>query len=259
MSCTQGIYRIISAEQLSQLGYRFTIECPEVAKVAKAGQFVHIRCEGFLLRRPISISSIDPMGGSITIVFEVRGEGTQWLATRKAGDTLDMIAPLGNGFDLLPCDHKAILIGGGIGTPPMVALAEHYGANAQAIIGFRSKDAVLLQDTLAATGATVHLCTDDGSAGHKGFVTDILAKLLKEDKPHILYACGPTPMLKAVAKLAEAHGIRCQLSLEERMGCGVGACLVCVCKIKEANGEVAHKCVCKSGPVFEAEEVEFGG
>ncbi len=259
MHCAQGIFQIITAEQLSCLGYRFTIKCPQVAKIAKAGQFVHIRCEGFMLRRPISISSIDPVEGSITIVFEVRGEGTDWLATRKAGDTIDMMAPLGNGFDLLPPDKKAILIGGGIGTPPMVALAEHYKANAKAIIGFRSKDAVLLEGTLADAGAGVYLCTDDGSAGHKGFVADLLPQLIAEDKPSIIYACGPTPMLKAVAKIAQAQGIRCQLSLEERMGCGVGACLVCVCKIKEANGQMAHKCVCKSGPVFEAEEVEFGG
>lgn len=259
MHATQGIYLITAAEQLSPLGYRFTIACPQVAKTAKAGQFVHIRCEGFMLRRPISICSIDPMEDSITIVFEVRGEGTHWLATRKAGDPIDMMAPLGNGFALLPPDKKAILIGGGIGTPPMVGLAEHYGKNAHAIIGFRSKEAVLLEDTLAATGAALSLCTDDGSAGHKGFVTDILSQCLETDKPDILYACGPTPMLKAVAALAKTHKVRCQLSLEERMGCGVGACLVCVCKIKEANGEIAHKCVCKNGPVFEAEEVEFGG
>lgn len=259
MGATQGVYQILSAEQLSQLGYRLTIHCPQAAKTAKAGQFVHIRCEGMMLRRPISISSIDPVGGNITLVFEVRGEGTRWLASRKAGESLDVMAPLGKGFDLLPADQKAILIGGGIGTPPMVALAEHYGANARAVIGFRNSQAVLLDETIASTGAELYLCTDDGSAGHKGYVTEVLARLIEEDKPKILYACGPTPMLKAVAQLAKAHQIRCQLSLEERMGCGVGACLVCVCKIKEADGQTSHKCVCKSGPVFEAEEVEFGG
>ena len=255
MSHLQGIFSVVSATQLTPKGFCLEIHCPEVVKEVKAGQFVHIKCEGYFLRRPISICSIDIGTGNLNIVFEVRGEGTEVLSNLKVGDSIDMIAPLGNGFTLLEGEQKVLLVGGGIGTPPMLALAKEYGDKATAILGFRTKEVVLLEEEFIATGASLAICTDDGTMGHHGFVTDIV----KEEIPKgvtAIYACGPMPMLKAVGQMAIDGGIFCELSLEERMGCGVGACLVCVCKTKEADGE-HHRCVCKEGPVFKAEEVIF--
>lgn len=169
-------------------------------------------------------------------------------------DRIDLIGPLGKGFTLLEPSKKAAVIGGGIGTPPMLELARHYGRNAVAVIGFRSAGAVILREDFEACGAQTVICTDDGTMGRHGFVTAALEELLTAETPDIIYACGPHPMLKGVAALADSRGIRCEVSLEERMGCGVGACLVCACKtVKNSKEYFAH--VCKDGPVFDAKEV----
>lgn len=241
--------------------YDMTILCPEIAEIAQAGQFVNIRADGFMLRRPISICSIDAKKGTIRIVFEVRGEGTKELSQLREGDMLDIIAPLGGrGFDLNAGSDKAglkaVIVGGGIGNPPMLAIAEHFGKSAAVISGFRNASAVILQKDFAETGAETILCTDDGSAGRKGFVTDALKDVIAKEKPEIIYACGPSVMLRRIIGIARENGIRCQVSLEERMGCGIGACLVCACRtIRDGEEYYAH--VCKDGPVFEGEEVVF--
>jgi len=252
----QGEYTLRSAQALSATAYRFVIEAPEMARQARPGQFVHLSVPGFFLRRPISICEIDAAEGTLTIVFEVRGEGTAALASFAAGQKVDVMGPLGNGFSLLEKDQPVVLIGGGIGTPPMLGLSQYYGASATAISGFRNKDAVLLQDDFARFGSAAILCTDDGTAGQKGFVTDALRALTEEKTPAMIYACGPMPMLRAVANLAKEKGIRCEVSLEERMACGVGACLVCACKLAAEKGDVMGH-VCKDGPVFPAERVIF--
>lgn len=257
MKYTQGLYPIIGKKSIAAEIYDMTIRCPHVAKTAVCGQFVNIKADGFMLRRPISICGIDREKGTLRIVFEVRGKGTKALSQLSEGQLIDIVAPLGGrGFTLLEKDKRAVIIGGGIGNPPMLPLAEHYGKNAVVISGFRNASAVILQKDFADSGAEVMLCTDDGSAGRKGFVTDALAEVLNKEKPDIIYACGPSVMLKRIILQAKEAGVKCQVSLEERMGCGVGGCLVCACRtIRDGEEYYAH--VCKDGPVFDAEEVLF--
>lgn len=257
MKYTQGLYPIISKKAIAAEIYDMTIRCPHIAKAAVCGQFVNIKADGFMLRRPISICGIDKEKGTLRIVFEVRGKGTKALSQLSEGQLIDIVAPLGGrGFTLLEKDKKAVIIGGGIGNPPMVPIAEHYGKNAVVISGFRNASAVILQKDFAASGAEVILCTDDGSAGRKGFVTEALSEVLNREKPDIIYACGPSVMLKRIIMQAKDAGVKCEVSLEERMGCGVGGCLVCACRtIRDGEEYYAH--VCKDGPVFDAEEVLF--
>ncbi|MBQ8182039.1 MAG: dihydroorotate dehydrogenase electron transfer subunit [Ruminococcus sp.] len=254
MKYTQGKYIIAEKTAIARNIYSFTISCPEVAQIAVPGQFVHIRIGSFTLRRPISICGIDPVKGTLRIVFEIRGEGTSAIANLNKGDVIDMLAPLGHGFTVNPDFKKVILIGGGIGTPPMLPLAKAYGEKAVAISGFRNASAVILQEDFAAAGAETILCTDDGSAGIHGFVTQPLEELVKNGGVDAVFACGPTPMLKRITEICKENSVYCEISLEERMACGIGACLGCACKTKRNDEEYfAH--VCKDGPVFKAEEV----
>lgn len=249
-------FPVRSMNKLTETVWSMVIECPEIAEKAVPGQFVHLLPEGdFTLRRPISICEIDRQEGALRLVFEVRGKGTAALAALKHGDSVNMLAPLGHGFTLLSKESRVILVGGGIGTPPMLPLAKHYGENAVMISGFRGEPQVILQADFAETGAETILCTDDGSAGVKGLVTVPLAAEISTAKPDMICACGPMPMLRGVAALAKQHGIPCEVSLEERMGCGIGACLVCACQTVDQNGDTQFLHVCKNGPVFNAEEV----
>lgn len=254
MKYTQGKYIIAEKSAIARNIYSFTISCPEIAQVAVPGQFVHIRIGSFTLRRPISICGIDPIKGTLRIVFEIRGEGTSAIADLNKGDVIDMLAPLGHGFTVNPDFKKVILIGGGIGTPPMLPLAKAYGEKAVAISGFRNASAVILQEDFAAAGAETILCTDDGSAGIHGFVTQPLEEFVRNGGVDAVFACGPTPMLKRITEICKENSVYCEISLEERMACGIGACLGCACKTKRNDEEYfAH--VCKDGPVFKAEEV----
>lgn len=256
MSYTQGSYPILSKKNLAKNCYDYTFLAPEMARLAECGQFVHIKIDGFFLRRPISICAVDKTAGTVRIVFEVRGNGTEGLAKLGQGELCDVMGPLGKGFTVLPADQEIVVIGGGIGVPPMLETAKPYGKNATAIIGFRSANAVILADDFKQNGNQTILCTDDGTMGQKGYVTEALATLLQTKKPALICACGPHPMLKGIVTLAQQHGIACEVSLEERMGCGVGACLVCACKTVK-NGEEYFAHVCKDGPVFPAEQVVF--
>ncbi len=221
------------------------IESPEIAVQAAAGQFVHIKCgNGTLLRRPISVC--DTGDDAVRLVFEVKGEGTKWLASRRAGDVLDVLGPLGHGFE--PMGERPVIIGGGIGVFPLLMLAKRL-KNPRIFLGFRDCTRVVMEDEFDALGC-ISVCTDDGSYGKHELVT-AEAKTAVEDAD-MVYACGPVPMLREVQKLAADAGVRAQISLEERMGCGVGACLVCVCK---AGGHFEK--VCQKGPVFWSSEVSF--
>lgn len=252
----QGKYPIVSKKTLAKGVFDIEIYCPHIAKEARAGQFAQVAAEGFFLRRPISICDIDKNKGTICLVFEVRGHGTDKLSELNKDCLIDIIAPLGNGFKVLEKGKKAICIGGGIGTPPMVGIAKEYGENATVISGFRNASAVILQEDFKAIGADTILCTDDGSAGIHGFVTDAFKAELNKEKPDIVYACGPMVMLKNITKICEENGIYCQVSLEQRMACGVGACLVCVCRTVK-DGQEFNSHVCKDGPVFDSKEVLF--
>ncbi len=257
MNYTQGLYPIISKKAIAAETYDVIISCNEIAQQAVCGQFVNIKADGFFLRRPISICSIDKEKGTLRIIFEVRGKGTKALSQLSEGQLIDIVAPLGGrGFTLLEKNKKAVIIGGGIGNPPLLPIAVHYGGSATVISGFRNSSAVILQKDFASTGADVILCTDDGSAGQKGFVTDVLKKHIEKEKPDIIYACGPSVMLKKICERAKKENIRCEVSLEERMGCGVGGCLVCACRTIR-SGEEYYAHVCKDGPVFNSEEVIF--
>lgn len=252
MNYYQSKYPIIDKKMLTDTCVSFIIKCEEVAKASVSGQFVHVKVEGFSLRRPISICEIT--SDTIRIVFDIRGDGTNQLSKLQTGDLIDIIVPLGNGFKLLDSTKKAVLIGGGIGVPPMLNLANFYKENSTAIIGFRNQNSVILEEDFIKANAKTQVYTDDGSYQNKGHVGIGLTNLLENEKPDIIYACGPHIMLKAVVELANKYSIPCQVSLEERMGCGVGACLVCACKaVKDGKEYFAH--VCKDGPVFDSNDV----
>ena len=246
--------KIVRADELVPDNiYDFEIFYPEFAQAAKPGQFAHILLPGRTLRRPISICDTNPEKGTIRLVFQIRGSGTAQMADYQKEQWLDVLAPLGNGFKLEDPNKKAVFVGGGIGVPPLLAASKFYGKNATVALGFRNKNAVILEDDFKASGADVRIATDDGSYGYHGLVID----LIKDEKPDIIYACGPTPMLKAVAKFAEENGIECQISLEERMACGIGACLGCAVKLKDEDGNEYNGHVCKDGPVFDYRKVVY--
>lgn len=252
----QGKFIIVDKKAIAKGIFDITVLCPQIAAATQPGQFAQVRAEGFFLRRPISICDADKANGTIRLVFEVRGNGTDKLSQLAKGAPIDIIAPLGKGFTVSENCKKAICIGGGIGTPPMVGIAKIYGENATVISGFRNASAVILQDDFKTNGNKTVLCTDDGSAGIKGFVTDAFKDLIALEKPDIIYACGPMIMLKNITAIAAENDIFCEVSLEQRMACGVGACLVCACKTVK-NGEQFNSHVCKDGPVFDSKEVVF--
>ena len=247
--------KIISVKEIAVNTFDFVITCEqesrEFIEKAKAGQFIHIYLKGRVLRRPISICDIDKQNGTLRIVFQIRGEGTFDLSLYKEGEILDAILPLGNGFTLEDSSKKALFVGGGIGVPPLLATAKHYGKNAVVALGFANKQSVILEEDFKAVGVDLRIATDDGSYGTKGLVT----QLFKEEKPEIIYACGPNAMLKAVANFAKEIGAECQLSLEERMACGIGACLGCAVSLKGENNKEYFGHVCKDGPVFDYRKV----
>ena len=249
---TQGFYEILSNVTIAKDIYEMVLG-GDTSAITAPGQFINIKVEGFYLRRPISICDWDEK--TITILFKTVGEGTQRLSEMKVGEKLDILVGLGNGFDVNACGESPLLVGGGIGTPPMLPLAQAYGEKATVITGFRSANAVILQEDFRKTGAETILCTDDGTMGVHGFVTQPLEECLKNGGVDAIFACGPMPMLKGIAALAAQYNVPlCEVSLEERMACGVGACLGCACKVKR-NDEEYFLHVCKNGPVFNAEEV----
>jgi len=279
--------KIISNERVVGRYYRLRIASPYLGGKTKPGQFFEVKCSEvsgeIFLRRPLGAHKIFKSG--VEILYENVGKGTEALSKRKAGESLDVIGPLGNGFDI---EHKRtrtqarkILVAGGIGVAPLVALAEEIarkGGEADVLIGARTGSHILCEKELKKLGCEVKVATDDGSKGHKGLITELLMMLLNRqtgkpaNRQTIIYACGPVLMLKAVAGLAATHSIPCQVSLEERMACGVGVCLGCPVKVyhftnlpvsrlepairqtgKPAN--FIYKMVCKDGPVFDAKDI----
>jgi len=245
---------IISQERIAEGIYSMWFEAEPIAKEAKAGQFVAVYSDNGanLLPRPISICEIDKDNGRLRIVYRVVGKGTDEFSKKAAGDKLVVMGPLGNGFTLK--DKKALLIGGGIGIPPMLELAKSLDCEKAVVAGYRS-ELFLNEDFEKVTD--FYVATEDGSTGTKGTVIDaIKANGLKAD---IIYACGPTPMLRALKEYAIVNGMEAQISMEEKMACGIGACLACVCKSKDKDEHtnVNNKRICKDGPVFDAMEVEL--
>ena len=230
--------------------FDYVVKAPEIAELTEVGQFLHIDCGGkTLLRRPISIC--DTGKDFVRFAFAVKGEGTAELAKREVGEFIDIMGPLGHGFKINP-DEKSVVIGGGIGVFPLLALARQ--TDSAVFLGFRNKDMVVMEEDFKKVNSNVTVCTDDGSYGYDGFAVAAMGEYLLENKVDMIYCCGPTPMLKSVKQISEHMNIPCQLSLEERMGCGIGACLTCVCETKNP-GMAKHKQVCTCGPVFNAKEV----
>lgn len=252
--------KVISQEQLSEGIFSIWLET-KASKEAKPGQFISMYTNdgSKLLPRPISICEIDKEQGRLRMVYRVTGEhtGTKQFSELKAGDAIPVIGPLGNGFPLEKAVGKnAFLMGGGIGVPPILELAKQLNCEQkQVIVGYRDAQTFLREEF--EKQAKVYVATEDGSVGTKGNVMDAIRE--EELKADIIYACGPTPMLRAIKTYAEENGIECYISLEERMACGIGACLACVCKSKEKDhhSNVNNKRICKDGPVFLSTEVEL--
>ena len=227
--------------------FSITVSCEKLANESKPGQFLHIKCgHSRILRRPISICNVN--GDLITFVFEVKGDGTKWLSKRLPGQSLDILGPLGNGF-MLP-DEKFLIAGGGLGTPPMLFAAGRAKQKPTAILGFRDKTRVILTDEFKAICDNVIITTDDGSVGIHGAVTKPLEDLLKTGEYRTVMSCGQILMQKAVAEICAKYNVQSQVSLEERMGCGIGACLVCACQAVDKTGEEIMSRACKDGPVY---------
>lgn len=246
---------IISQEEIAPGIFSMWLKTEHIAQHAKAGQFISIYCEdgSRMLPRPISICEIDKNDGALHLVYRVAGKGTQEFSEKNTGMELSVLGPLGNGFPLK--SKKAFLIGGGIGIPPILELAKQLDCEKQIVLGYRNSDMFLL-DEFKKYGS-VYIATEDGSYGSKGNVLDAIRE--NDLEADIIYACGPTPMLRALKEYAAEKQMECWISMEEKMACGIGACLACVCKSKEvdAHTNVHNKRVCKEGPVFRAEEVEL--
>ncbi len=238
----QVIFSIQENIALTDTVYKMTLS-GDTAGIA-CGQFVNLKLDGLYLRRPISVC--DCAEGELTIVYKVVGKGTEQMSRMTAGQSVDVLTGLGNGYDLSPCGETALLLGGGVGVPPLYKLAKELisaGKKVTVVLGFNTKDEIFYENEFKALGADVRVTTADGSYGIKGFVTDAIADV----NYTYFYTCGPEPMLKAVYKATKTEG---QFSFEERMGCGFGACMGCSCKTV-----TGYKRICKDGPVLRKEEI----
>ena len=248
---------VISQECIAKDIYSMWISTKAIAREAKPGQFVSVYTKDAsrLLPRPISLCEIDREKDALRIVYRIAGDGTREFSRLRAGDTIDILGPLGNGFPLEEAKGKRVmLMGGGIGIPPMLETAKAIQGEKIIVSGYR--DELFLTEELNAAGQ-LYRATEDGSAGTKGNVLDaVKANRLEAD---LIFACGPTPMLRAIKAYALDKGIPCWVSMEEKMACGIGACLACVCKSTEVDGhsQVHNKRICKDGPVFLSTEVEL--
>ena len=239
----QSLFEILSNENIAKDIYKMVLK-GDTSAITAPGQFINIKIDGFFLRRPISVC--DYNSENVTIIYKVVGSGTEVMANMKIGEKLDILSGLGNGFDTSKSGKTPVLIGGGVGVPPMYNLCKvliNEGKNVKVILGFNSADDVFYESEFKALGADVYVATADGSYGTKGFVTDVL----KDIEYSYFYTCGPIPMFKAIENIAKTSG---QYSFEERMGCGFGACMGCSCKTKYKNIRI-----CKDGPVLEREVI----
>ena len=239
----QGIFKITENTALTENVYRMRLE-GDTSAVSASGQFINIKLEGLYLRRPISVYDCDEE--AVTVIYKVVGKGTEQMRKMKVGESLDVLTGLGNGYDLSVAGDAPLLIGGGVGVPPMYLLAKKLvaeGKDVSVILGFNTKCEVFCEEEFKALGCKVYVTTVDGSYGIKGFVTNAMEGM---DYSYF-YTCGPEPMLKAIYSASKTSG---QFSFEERMGCGFGACMGCSCKTLYGN-----KRICKDGPVLVKEEI----
>ena len=252
----QYIGKIIYNKPIIEGGelYEMAFSQKDAAKNILPGQFVHIKCGEKTLRRPISIYEVD--GDIIKICYQIKGEGTKIMSEMQ--NEIDFIL-CGNNFEHFE-NKRALLVGGGIGIYPLLEIGKKYGKGTVACFGFRNKALVNKTEEFEKHGISVEIISDDGSTGKKGFVTSLVEEHLKNGDVDIIYSCGPFPMLKGIAALAEKYNVQCFVSMEERMACGIGACLGCVCKTLFVDNEGVvgekYKRVCKDGPVFDSREIK---
>lgn len=238
----QSLFSIVSNTPLTDSVYKMVLS-GDTSAITAPGQFVNIQLTGKFLRRPISVCDYDAQ--TLTIVYKVVGKGTEQMASMTAGETLDILTGLGNGYDLAPAGDRPVLLGGGVGVPPLYHLAKRLlalGKEVTVVLGFNTASEIFYEKEFQALGCKVFVTTVDGSYGKKGFVTDALP-----ENYTYFYTCGPEPMLKAVYRTTNTSG---QMSFEQRMGCGFGACMGCSCKTLTGN-----KRICKEGPVMRKEEI----
>lgn len=256
--------KLVNKEQLANDIFKFSVKAEEIAKISKPGNFIEIRVSDQVepfLRRPISIYNLDKEEGILEFIFQVKGKGTKILSKKKIGDDIDIIGPLGFGTFKFEGNKKIAIIGGGIGVFPLQELAKQakkINIEVDTYLGFRNKEYVVLEKEFEKVSDKLVITTDDGSYGEKGFAINFLEKELNSKNYDCIYGCGPLPMLKAIQKLSVDKNIECQISLEEKMACGLGVCLGCAVKTAKSskeNPEYWH--VCKGGPVFNARDVEI--
>ena len=251
MKCVE-MASVVSIENITANIYDMVLECPQIASQAKAGQFVEVytNSKEHLLARPISICEIK--GNGLRLVFQVVGKGTEMFSNLKKGDSVKLLGPCGNGYNLKR-DKTALVVGGGIGVPPLLEAVKQLGGGT-VVLASRNKELSILKEDFEKAGAKIFVATDDGSLGFKGNAVELLrTEGLTAD---VIYSCGPKIMLKFLTDYAIEKNMECQVSMEERMACGIGACVGCVVKIKNGD-DWEHKKVCKDGPVFEGREVLF--
>jgi dihydroorotate dehydrogenase electron transfer subunit len=251
--------RVAAARRLCDDTVLLTVVSPRITASAMPGQFVNISCgcRDTYLRRPISICAVNRDDMTFDIGIQSRGKGTDLLCTVNAGDYLDIMGPLGKGFSLDRDDEKIVAIGGGIGIFPLLQLLREHPAKRKAtLLGFRNRGSVVLEDEFRSAAHMLAISTDDGSYGEKGFVSALLEKFLEGERPDRAFICGPTPMMKQCVRMLKSAGIPSEVSMEQRMGCGIGACLVCSCKTAEGE-DWNYSRVCRDGPVFDGESVIF--
>ena len=256
--------KLINKQELIPGIFKFSVQADEIVKESKPGNFIEIRVNDDIepfLRRPISIYNMDRKNGILEFIFQEKGKGTKILSNRVVGDLIDIIGPLGYGTFKYSNYENIAIIGGGIGVFPLYELAKNAkndNKNVTTYLGFRNKDFVVLENEFNNVSNNLVLTTDDGSYANKGFAIDFLKNDIENGKVDCIFACGPLPMLKAVRQLAIDKNIPCQISLEEKMACGLGVCLGCAVKTSASspeNPEYWH--VCKAGPVFQAKDVEI--
>jgi len=244
--------QIIENRQIAPDRFKLIFESPDIAAASKPGQFLNVRCNDTdfpLLRRPFGVHRIS--NNNVSIIYEIKGSGTKTLSKQNPSTLLDVIGPLGHGFDLNLTKDTAVLVGGGMGIAPLMFLAQELiriGKKIYVLIGAKTKDFVICEEDFKNLGAEVFVATEDGSYGEQGLITNILLKTLG----FTTYACGPMPMLGEIAKISNKNNVVCQLSLEEFMCCGLGGCFSCVCQTKHG-----FQRVCKEGPVFDSKEIIF--
>ena len=256
--------KLLKKEEIKPGIFKFAVQADEIIKTAKPGNFIEIRVNDDIepfLRRPISIHNMDREKGILEFIFQEKGKGTKILSAKRKGELIDIVGPLGYGTFKYSNYDKLGIIGGGIGVFPLYELAKcahSENKNVNTYLGFRNIDLVTLEDEFKQVSNNLTITTDDGSYAQKGFAIDYLRKDIEDEKIDSIYACGPLPMLKAVKELALEKNIPCQISLEEKMACGLGVCLGCAVKTAASPKEAPEYWhVCKAGPVFEAKNVEI--